>query len=94
MASQIDLSEFVGKKFRVTLRNGRTYESRVKRAWEGRPPFYGLHLVLGSRYCQNGRIWTDDTVSYRDIIHIEEIQMPKYQKLEQKNSGTSSSANF
>ena len=74
MTSQIDLSKYVGKKVRVTLRGGPVKELTIKR---GKSTFYpyvtpentGMYNIYGMN--------NSDKEGYEDIIHIEEIMKPE-----------------
>lgn len=87
----IDLSQFIDKKVRVTLRNGNKMEGNIKFI-----PFstavypYILSWVFDNRklertYTKNGSYDTCTSSSPLDIIQIEEIKpMNKYEELEKQ----------
>ena len=87
----IDLSQFVGKNVRVTLRNGTVVEGDFK-LYSIRTAAYPyiISYVIGNKrnetsYTRDGRLYLNTSTSPGDIIHIEEIKtMKKYEQLESK----------
>jgi hypothetical protein len=85
----IDLSQFVGKNVRVTLRNGTVVEGDFK-LYPIRTAAYPyiISYVIGNKrnetsYTRGGRHDLNTSTSPDDIIHIEEIKtMKKYEQLE------------
>ena len=76
----IDLSQFVDKKVRVTLRNGGVEEGFVKNTLHYDYPF-SINL---NHYSNNGE-WKHSEHRKYDIIQIEEIKpMNKYEELEKQ----------
>ena len=81
----IDLSQFVGKKVRVTFRNGETNEGEID--FISKQNIYPYSFVYGgikSARTKRGS-FLSGSVSCIDIIKIEEIKpMSKYEELEKK----------
>lgn len=87
----IDLSQFVGKNVRVTLRNETVVEGYFKLYPIRTAAFpYIISYVFGNRryvrcFTRGGRHDLNTSTSPGDIIHIEEIKtMKKYEQLESK----------
>jgi hypothetical protein len=80
----IDLSQFVGKRVRVTLRNGCICEGKITRNTTSHP--YYFKNDEGDYECQHtydGFELDSTEPTAGDIIHIEEIKpMKKYEQLE------------
>ena len=82
----IDLSQFVGKKVRVTFRNG-NFDSGIVSTTTANPMFSYVYTGRSLKEYYN----IDGLKSYKehlshawDIIKIEELQMNKYEELEKK----------
>ena len=75
----IDLSQFVDKNVRVTLRNGCICEGKITKNATGNP--YYFKSDEGDYGCQN--TYNGHLIHAWDIIQIEEIKtMKKYEQLE------------
>ena len=76
----IDLSQFVDKKVRVTLRNGGVEEGFVKSTLH-----YDYPFSINLNYYSNNGEWKHSEHRKYDIIQIEEIKpMNKYEELEKQ----------
>lgn len=84
--SMIDLSKFVGKKVRVTFRNGCEREVKVcKSIWyELGNKTFSLSEKPGSPMYSSSGVYLSDAKFDADIIHIEEIKIMKYEELEKR----------
>lgn len=76
----IDLSQFVGKKVRITLQSGIVDEGFVKRTLNYDYPF----TINLNHYSNNGE-WKHSELRKYNIIQIEEIKsMNRYEELEKQ----------
>jgi hypothetical protein len=86
MTSKIDLSKYVGKKVRVTFRNGYKTDSEIRNNDKGYHKKSHPYILFGScSYNQEGYTYCSEDISPSDIIHIEEIkEMDEIQELKNK----------
>jgi hypothetical protein len=82
----IDLSKFVDKKVRVTWRNGKVIEGRIKKSDYITKPYLFSNGVWFTTYTRDGRYFAQNPEdAVYDIIHIQEIKpMNHYEELEKQ----------
>ena len=80
MTSQIDLSQYVGKKVRVTFRNDVFMDEGIVELTDR---YTYPYRIGGNLYSKDGK-WKNSEHKKYDILTIEEIQMNNYQELENK----------